>query len=302
MATTGSEPAAAALAICLAAAFLLVPRRYALVLPLLVLGLWILAVRPIWWGKHGFEQFSRGALFQGIRTADRDWVDDALPSGARAAFLWTGRTDRFTVNQNEFFNRALGPVYYVSDPTPGGLPETRVRIDPHSGRVTFEDGRPVRDRYLLADSSFEADGRALARDKGWGITLWRVRPPLVSASLIAGLYPKDTWSGPTVTYTRRRCRPGRLTVSMSSDDRLFLGPQTVVARSNGRVVGRARLRGNGPVVLSVPVARGPKTTDCRIVYTVSPTAVPAEVTAGGNPGPAPAGCALQPFPLYALRR
>jgi dolichyl-phosphate-mannose-protein mannosyltransferase len=287
--------AAAALAVGLAAAFLFVPRRYALVLPLLVLGLWILAVRPIWWGKHGFEQFSRGALFQGIRTAERDWVDEALPSGARAAFLWTGRTDRFTVNQNEFFNRALGPVYYVSDPTPGGLPETRVRIDPRSGRVTFEDGRPVRDRYLLADSSFEPDGRPLARDRGWGITLWRVRPPLVSASLITGLYPKDTWSGPTVTYTRRRCRPGRLAVSLSSDDNLFLEPQTVVARSNGRVVGRARLRGNGPVALSVPVARESGTTDCRIVYTVSPTAVPAEVTAGGNPDPRRLGAHFNRF-------
>jgi hypothetical protein len=289
--------AAGALAVCLAAAFLLVPRRYALVLPLLVLGLWILAVRPIWWGKHGFEQFSRGALFQGIRTADRDWVDSTLPSGAKATFLWTGRTDRFTVNQNEFFNRAVGPVYYVTDPTSGGLPETRVRIDPHSGRVTFEDGRPVRDQYLLSDSSFEPDGRPLARDKGWGITLWRVRPPLVSASLITGLYPKDTWSGRTVTYTRRRCRPGRLTVSMSSDDRLFLGPQTVVARSNGRVVGRARLHGNGPVVLSVPVAPGPGTTDCRIVYTVSPTAVPAEVMPGGNPDPRRLGAHFNRF-LY----
>ncbi len=233
--------------------------------------------------------------------ADRDWVDATLPSGARAAFLWTGRTDRFTVNQNEFFNRALGPVYYVTDPTPGGLPETPVRVDPRSGRVTFEDGRPVRDRYLLADSSFEPDGRPLARDKGWGITLWRVRPPLVSASLITGLYPKDTWSGPTVTYTRRRCRSGRLTVSLSSDDRLFLEPQTVVARANGRVLGRARLRGNGPVALSVPVAARPGTTDCRIVYTVSPTAVPAEVTAGGNPDPRRLGAHFNRF-LYTPSR
>ena len=63
----------------LAAAFLFVPGRYALVLPLLVLGLWIVAVKPIWFGKHGFERFSRGALFQGIRTVDRDWIDQKLP-------------------------------------------------------------------------------------------------------------------------------------------------------------------------------------------------------------------------------
>ena len=61
------EPAAFALAVGLAAAFLFVPRRYAIALPLLVLGLWVLALRPIWWGTHGLERFSRGALFQGIR-------------------------------------------------------------------------------------------------------------------------------------------------------------------------------------------------------------------------------------------
>jgi hypothetical protein len=286
---------ALALAGALAAAFLLVPRRYALALPLLVLGLWILAVRPIWWGKHGFEQFSHGALFQGIRTADRDWVDRALPDGARAAFLWTGRTDRLTVNLTEFFNRDVGPVYYVTDPTPGGLPETRIRVDPTTGRATLPDGSPVRDRYLLADSSFEPDGEPLGRDKGWGVTLWRVHPPLVSASRIDGLYPNDTWSGPTVTYTRRRCAPGRLSVSLSSDANLFLEPQTVVARSNGRVVGSVRLPPERRSFLSVPVTPLPGTTDCRVVYTVSPTAVPAEITAGGNPDPRELGAHFNRF-------
>jgi Dolichyl-phosphate-mannose-protein mannosyltransferase len=266
--------AALGLAAGLAAAFLFVPRRYTVLLPLLVLGLWLLAIRPIWWGTHGFERFSRGALFQGIRTADRDWVDKALGPGQTAAFLWTGRTDRLTVNQNEFFNRRVGPVYYVTDPTPGGLPETRVRIDPKTGRVTLPDGSPVRDEFLLADSWFQPDGRALAQDKGWGVTLWRVATPLISAVDIKGLYPNDTWSGPEVTYLRRRCRPGRLTVELSSDDQLFSGPQTVVARSNGSVVGRARLQGNTHVLLNVPAEPMPGTTDCRVVYTVSPTAVP----------------------------
>jgi hypothetical protein len=105
----------------------------------------------------------------------------------------------------------------------------------------------------------------------------------VSASLIEGLYPNDTWSGPEVTYVRRRCEPGRLTVELSSDDKLFLETQTVVARSNGREVGRVRLRPDGKAVLSVPVEPAPGTTECRVVYTVTPTAVPAEVTAGESP-------------------
>jgi Dolichyl-phosphate-mannose-protein mannosyltransferase len=288
-------PAAAVLAAGLAAAFLFVPRRFAVALPLLVLGLWVLSVRPIWFGTHGFERFSRGALFQGIRTAERDWVDSALPRDARAAFLWTGRTDRLTVNQTEFFNRAVGPVYYVTDPTPGGLPETRVRIDPKTGRVTLPNGKPVRDAFLLTDSSFEPDGKALAGDKGWGVTLWRVTPPLVWAVRIDGLYPSDTWSGGRVTYLRRRCAPGRLSVSLSSDPSLFLDPQTVVARSNGAIVGRARVRPEGRTVLSVPVSPLVRSSDCRVVYTVTPTAVPAQVTDGANPDPRELGAHFNRF-------
>lgn len=275
--------AAFGLAAALAAAFLFVPRRYALALPLLVLGLWILAIRPIWWGTHGFERFSEGALFQGIRTAERDWVDGALPSGQGAAFLWTGgQTDRLTVNQNEFFNRGVGPVYYVTDPTPGALPETRVDVDPRTGAVTLPGGEPVRDRFLLADSSFEPDGSRVAQDEGLGVTLWRVRTPLVSAVKVDGLYPSDTWSGAEVTYLRRRCQPGRLAVSLSSDPSLFLEPQTIVARSNGEVVGRVRLRPEGRVVLGVPMAPEPGTSECRVVFSVSPTAVPEEVTPGAS--------------------
>jgi hypothetical protein len=289
------ELAAAGLAVALAAAFLFVPRRYALALPLIVLGLWILAIRPIWFGKHGFERASIGALFQGIREADRDWVDRALPPGAEAAFVWSGRTDRMTVNLNEFFNRRVGRVYYTDTPTPGGLPEQEIRIDPVSGAVTYADGTPVRDGYVLTDSSFEPAGDALASDEGWGVTLWRVSPPLVSATRVEGLYPRDTWSGPEVTYVRRHCAPGRLSVDLSSDANLFLEPQTVVARSGGRVVGQVTFPPEGRAVLSVPVAPPPGTTECRVVYTVSPTAVPAEVTAGGNPDPRELGAHFNRF-------
>jgi hypothetical protein len=289
------ELAAAALAAALAAAFLFVPRRYALALPLLVLALWLLAVRPIWWGKHGFERASIGALFQGIRTADRDWVDQALPPGGVSAFVWSGRTDRLTVNLNEFFNRGVGPVYYVTTPTPGGLPEREIRIDPETGAVTFPDGSLVRDAYVIADSSFEPAGEALATDKGWGVTLWRVSSPLASATRVDGLYLRDTWSGAEVTYIRRGCAPGRLSVELSSDANLFLEPQTVVARSNGRVLGRVTFPPDERAVLSVPVAPVPGTEECRVVYTVSPTAVPAEVTAGGNPDPRELGAHFNRF-------
>jgi hypothetical protein len=280
--TTWTELAALALALALASAFLFVPRRYAIVLPLLVLGLWAAALKPIWWGKHGFERASRGALFQGIRDVERDWIDRALPPDAQAAFLWTGLTDRLTVNQNEFFNRGVGPVYYLVDPTPGGLPETRVTVDAESGLVRLPGGGPVRDEYLLSDDSFEPVGTRLARDRGWGVTLWRVDRPLVSASRVDGLYPKDTWSGRTVTYLRRRCEGGRLRVSLSSDANLFLGPQTVTARVNGKSVSRITFEPDERVVLQVPLAPAGGSGVCRVVFEVSPTAVPAEVSPGAS--------------------
>ncbi len=273
-------PAALALSVLLVAAFLFVPRRFALALPFLVLGLWAVSLEPIWFGEHGFERFSRGVLFQGIRAPHRDWVDRALPDGARAGFLWTGRTDRMTVNQNEFFSRGVGPVYYVDQPTPGNLPETRVTVDPESSAVTLPDGEPVTDEYLLADATFEPAGRAIAFDLGWGIRLWRVSTPLVAATRVDGLYPNDTWSGKNVTYVRRRCEPGRVVVELSSDGELFFQPQTVVARSGGKEIGRIRLPAGGQAALAVPLAPRAGEDECRVVFTVTPTAVPSEVTGG----------------------
>jgi hypothetical protein len=206
-----------------------------------------------------------------------------------------------TVNQNEFFNRRVGRVYYTDTPTPGGLPEREVRIDPKTGAVRFADGTPVRDGYVIADSSFEPAGEALATDEGWGLTLWRVSAPLVSATRVDGLYPRDTWSGPEVTYTRRRCVPGRLSVDLSSDANLFLEPQTVVARTpSGRRLGRVTFPPEGRAVLSVPVAPPYGSTECRVVYTITPTAVPANVTPA-NPDPRELGVHFNRFVFRPTR-
>ena len=155
----------------------------------------------------------------------------------------------------------------------------------------------------MTDASIELNGTAVARDIPLGITLWRIAGPVARKVDVTwtGLYPNDTWSGPTVTYTRRRCAPGRLSVALSSDANLFIFPQRVVARSNGRVIGRVRLRPEGKALLSVPFRPAPGTTDCRVVYTVTPTAIPAEVTAGGNPDPRELGAHFDRF-IYRPRR
>jgi len=271
---------ALALALGLAALFVFLPRRYALALPLVVLAYYAAVFHPIWAGEHGVKQASAGAVFQGIRGAPRDWIDAALPPDAQAAVLWTGRADRFTVNQNEFFNRTVGPVYYLRQPTPGGVGETRVRIDPRDGVMHLPGGMPLSVEYLLTDGSVTPDGDVVARDDLLGTTLWRLRGEVVSTTSIRGLYPNDSWSGETVTWKRRRCRGGELVVSLSSDPSLFESSQTVDATVAGRRVARVRLDPNVPAKLRVPLEPGRET--CVARFRVTPTAVPAEVLPGST--------------------
>jgi Dolichyl-phosphate-mannose-protein mannosyltransferase len=274
--TTGLEWVAEivfALALALAAAFLLVPRPFVLVLPLVVLAYYVVVFNPIWAGSHGLKQASAGALFQGIRATPRDWIDRAVPDGADVKVLWTGRGDRFTVNLNEFFNRSVGEILYTDTPTPGGIGERPVAIGP-DGVVRDDSARPVSADYLLADGAITPDGKAVGRDVLLGTTLWRIGGDLVSTTRVDGLYPGDTWSGPGVTWTRLRCRGGELRVALSSDPSLFPGArQRVEAAVRGG--GRASIvfRSDTATALRVPLPSGTKT--CVVRFRVTPTARPA---------------------------
>jgi Dolichyl-phosphate-mannose-protein mannosyltransferase len=273
--TTGLEWIAEivfALALALAAVFLLVPRRFVLVLPLVVLAYYVVVFKPIWAGSHGLKQASAGALFQGIRATPRDWIDKAVPGGADVKVLWTGRGDRFTVNLNEFFNRSVGDILYTDTPTPGGIGEQQVSIG-RDGVVRDASARPVRADYLLADGAITPDGKAVERDVLLGTTLWRIGGKLVSTTRVDGLYPGDTWSGPTVTWTRLRCRGGELRVALSSDPSLFPGTrQRVEAAARGGRRTSIVFRSDTATTLRIPLPGGTKT--CVVRFRVTPTARP----------------------------
>ena len=154
-----------------------------------------------------------------------------MPAGRGRGRALDGRSDRFTVNLNEFFNRRVGQVYYTGGPTPGGIgraarrASTSARRRPHRRRP-----RSPRPTYLLTDGSVEPNAVPVARDRALGMTVWKVDGPLVLAKTMkTGLYPGDTWSGPRVTWTREHCRGGSLTVSLSGDAQLFPDGNTVTA-------------------------------------------------------------------------
>jgi len=253
-----------------AAAFVLLPRRWAVALPLAVLGYFALAFPAIQLAKpNGLEAAAAGALFQGIRTEHRDWIDRALPEGAEAALVWTGRTDRFTVNLNEFFSRGVGPIYVTDLGVPGSLPETRLALDPGTG----EFDPPVRARYAVVDGSIAPDGRVLARDEGWGLALWELEGgELISTTSVEGLYPNDTWSGREVRWRRLRCDGGELRVALSSDPSLFSRDQIVTAFTSFDTEISKRIGPREQATLVVPLTRQAGT--CEVRFRLARTAVP----------------------------
>ena len=264
--------------VAFALAFLFVPARYALLLPGIVLLYWVVALKPIWFGPYpyGVRQAGAGALFQGIRGVPRDWIDDAVPAGKEAAVLWTATSDRFTVNMNEFFNRRVGQVYYTTRPTDGGINEIPVAVD-RTGVVRTADGRPISPAYVLTDGSVEPNAVAVVRDPLLGMTVWRLSGPLVLAkTVVRGLYPADTWSGPRVTWSRQHCRGGTLTVSLSGDAQLFPEGNTVTASTGPSVL----VPPNRVTPLRVPVVS--RNGSCSVLFTVSPTAVPSKIIPGNT--------------------
>jgi hypothetical protein len=268
-------------ALAFLALLVLVPARRAIAVPLVLLALFAVFTQPVWAGPHGVLVAGRGALFTGIRGVDRDWIDQHVHGDGSVAVLWTGRADRFTVNQNEFFNRAVGQVYYTVAPTPGGIGETQVTPDPADGTLRTATGATIDARYALLDGSVSPDGDIVARDVPLGITLWRLMGPLSSTTTLEGVYPNDTWSGPRVRWTRRHCPGGELDVGLHTDPNLVGNELTdVLALVGGRPAARISVPPTAAVMLRVPLTAVDGT--CVVDFRVSPTRIPANRIEGST--------------------
>ena len=255
------------------AAFLFLPRRWLVALPAAVLAYFALAIHPIHAGPHGMERAAAGALYEGIRTGDRNWIDDAVGE-EEVAVLWTNRTHHFTTQMNEFFSRAVGPVYTLGGPMPGGFPETPVTVDEATGELRRPDGSTVEVAWVLTDGSVAVDGEPVKHDGLLGLTLYRVHGPLISTTSVTGVY-NDQWSGPEVTYRRVRCRGGTLTVTLESDPSLFVAPQLVEAESTGRGrAERAFARVQPHLAKQLSIRLVPEDDVCTVRFTIEPTKTP----------------------------
>ncbi|MGH2997193.1 MAG: hypothetical protein ACRDM9_12835, partial [Gaiellaceae bacterium] len=181
-----------------AALFLLVPPRSALVLPGLLLVFFLNSAQPV---EERIRAASVGALFQGITRPERDWIDRAVSRDGSVAAIWSGRTDSLTVLENEFFSRAVGPVFTLAGPLPGGLAQTPLSPDVDTGALLEETGRGAAAEYALVDDSVPLAGAIAGRDARKGLRIVRVDGPLRLTHQVTGVYG-DGWSGASVVYRR----------------------------------------------------------------------------------------------------
>jgi hypothetical protein len=275
-----------------ALAFLLVPRRYALLLPAIVLVYFAISHHPVVAeDRYRSEQH----LFGGIRMAHADWIDRVVGTRANVSMVWTGVSDKFSVWENEFFNRSVGTIYTIGPAVPGGLAQVPLTVDGDTGDLLSAGGHSVRADYALTDASLELAGRKVAEDPRTTMVVYRVYGALRKLSFVTGLYPEGTWSKGLVTYRRNGCGGGVLDVELQSDPALFLKPNDVIARVRGRVVARAKVFPTHRKTLRVPLRPEPGTDRCVVRFNVARTAIPAVVTGGLNPDPRPLGMHFNRF-------
>jgi hypothetical protein len=259
--------------------FILLPRRLALLAPVVVLLYLSVMNSPV----EGLTHQASGDSRRGGIGGRLDWIDRAVGTKPQVSFLWTGAPDVNFVSLwvNEFFNRSVGSVYNIHGP-PDGLPQETLTFDYRSAQYRHANGDPVSVKYLLTDRSQTPTGTLVASDEGTGMMLYRVDGPLQLSYETQGIY-RDAWSGPSATFTIYDCRGGRLRLALLSDPHINPYRQHIVARDSGsgRVLARTVSRPNAKVVrFAVPVPSGQST--CRIAFTVSPTGVPAERIQSGD--------------------
>ena len=168
------RPVATACALAAGVLFLVVPRRFALVLPLLVLVYFGAAQRPI---ESRTTLASRGALFQGIRGVRPDWID----RGGRPRRRRGGDLDGQAGRARDLGERVLQPQrrpdlrHGRRDPRRPALDrgDDRPAHRPRPGRRQAR-APPLRPRRLLARAEREG-GRLATRCSGSRSTGWTGR-------------------------------------------------------------------------------------------------------------------------------
>jgi hypothetical protein len=186
-----------------------IPRRFALLLPVALLLYYAAATRPV---EARIRQASYGAWEAGARPV-YNWVDQAVGADADVAQVWTGGGNHFSFWESEFYNRSVGPVYALSQPFDAfGQRMASTRPD---GRVEYL-GKPLEVEYALTNIWSKFRGEVVARNDFTAMVVYRVEGPLVATEHLQGLYP-DRWAGSFAEYRRYQCSSGSLLLDFETN-------------------------------------------------------------------------------------
>jgi hypothetical protein len=234
-------------AVVLITAFIAVPRRFAWLLPALMLAALVVS-----------SEDASDTITKRVNDDQRDlvgippnWVERAAP--VPTAYLYDGETYWNGVWQVLFWNRNVDDVVALAPSrVPGPMPQRRISVAP--------DGRlPVRERYIVASDPHSFAGTKVAHltqmdtDVG-GITLWRLNSPPRLATVVRGIQANGDMTEPAFVEAYD-CAGGQLELTL-----LPKSTSVVTLRLDGRVVQRARIAGldywNGTV--HVPPSPAPR--------------------------------------------
>ena len=145
-------------AVLLGVLFVLLGRRFLLVLPAILLAYFVVATYDV---QGRFERLSLQSSAAGLGL-EREWIDDATPENASVAAFWS--TENPSASWlNEFFSRKLGQRYSPADDVLDTFSEP-LQPDPETGVLVDRVGRPISADYVVTSSSFRFDGTLVAAD------------------------------------------------------------------------------------------------------------------------------------------
>jgi hypothetical protein len=185
--------------------FAVIPRRLAAVLvPAAVIGFLLVSSVATFRGVRFHAVSVRGVAAPG----NPDWIDEAIGTQPRAAFLFTSEIapNAHILWQTEFWNRAVGNIYQVQTEAPGN-PGSAATIDPRSGRILVADPRGrFPPEYAVGDANAQIVGDVVA--SAGPLELTRVTPPLRVMTRTEGVSP-DGWMGPEAAYNHYSSADGK---------------------------------------------------------------------------------------------
>ena len=255
---TDAEVALLVVCVALLLAFALLPRRYLVLLPLvLAVGFGAISVEAS--NRIAFE-----ADFLAGQTSGpyHRWIDER--ARGPVAYLYIGEPNWPAVSESLFWNRRIEHVYdLLTARIPGGLPQDSVG-PLEDGRLVLVDGSPAGGAYVVSQYPVAFRGRVVG-SAGEGFQLWRLHPPFrisVWIQRVAG----------HVRVLAYACRPGRLRLEV-----VGAPGSPVDLRRNDRPYRRVAVPASGTWRGSIPAAP-PRPVGTRLctfdVYTAAATTLP----------------------------